>query len=150
WALLELARTPAARCAAAAVLPRLRPGRRGVRRGHRLAAHPDHPGVSGAVGAGPEPDLMTPEQDENAAIIQDLVAILPEVKEQVDDLDLVYEVAGAFALRLRFTTVRPTPPAGRSRGSRLPAPARQGSAASRAWGAPASSSGRVEPEWGTA
>ena len=44
---------------------------------------------------------MTPEQEENAAIIQDLVAILPEVKEQVDELDLVYEVAGAFAQRLR-------------------------------------------------
>ena len=38
---------------------------------------------------------------EDAAIIQDLVAILPEVKEGVGDLDLVYEVAGAFALRLR-------------------------------------------------
>jgi hypothetical protein len=38
---------------------------------------------------------------EDAAIIQDLVAILPEVKEEVGDLELVYEVAGAFALRLR-------------------------------------------------
>jgi hypothetical protein len=43
---------------------------------------------------------MTHRQ-EDAAIVQDLVAILPEVKEQVTDLDLVYEVAGAFALRLR-------------------------------------------------
>jgi len=43
---------------------------------------------------------MTLEQ-ENAAIIQDLLAILPEVKEEVSGLDLVYEVAGAFAQRLR-------------------------------------------------
>jgi hypothetical protein len=44
---------------------------------------------------------MTAEP-EDAAIIQDLVAIFPEVKEQVvGDLDLVYEVAGAFALELR-------------------------------------------------
>lgn len=43
---------------------------------------------------------MTTDQ-ENAAIIQDLLAILPEVKEEVTSLDLVYEVAGAFALRLR-------------------------------------------------
>jgi hypothetical protein len=43
---------------------------------------------------------MTHEQ-EDAEIIQDLLAILPEVKEEVTDLDLVYEVAGAFALRLR-------------------------------------------------
>ena len=44
---------------------------------------------------------MTPDQ-EDAAIIHDLVAIFPEVKEQVvGDLDLVYEVAGAFALCLR-------------------------------------------------
>ncbi len=33
--------------------------------------------------------------------MQELVAILPEVKEQVGDLELVYEVAGNFALRLR-------------------------------------------------
>ena len=65
---------------------------------------------------------MTPDQ-EDAAIIHDLVAIFPEVKEQVvGDLDLVYEVAGAFALCLRdlirtgrapdrrLTTVRQTPP----------------------------------------
>ena len=40
---------------------------------------------------------MTPEQ-EDAAIIHDLVAIFPEVKEQgVCDLDLVYEVGGACA-----------------------------------------------------
>jgi hypothetical protein len=43
---------------------------------------------------------MTPGH-EDAAIIQELVAILPEVKEEVGDLELVYEVAGAFALRLR-------------------------------------------------
>jgi len=43
---------------------------------------------------------MTLEQ-EDAAIIQDLLAILPEVKEEVSGLDLVYEVAGAFAQRLR-------------------------------------------------
>ena len=43
---------------------------------------------------------MTLEQ-ENAAIIRDLLAILPEVKEEVSGLDLVYEVAGAFAQRLR-------------------------------------------------
>src|SRR5262249_3061668 len=98
---LEPAGSPTVRRAAAAVLPRLRPDRRGVRRGHRLAAHPGHPGIAGAAGAGREPDRMTPEQEENAAIIQDLVAILPEVKEEVGDLDLVYEVAGAFALRLR-------------------------------------------------
>jgi hypothetical protein len=38
---------------------------------------------------------------EDAAIIHELVAILPEVKDEVGDLELVYEVAGAFALRLR-------------------------------------------------
>ena len=43
---------------------------------------------------------MTPDP-ENAEIIQDLLAILPEVREQVSVVDLVYEVAGAFALRLR-------------------------------------------------
>lgn len=44
---------------------------------------------------------MTPEP-EDAAIIRDLVAIFPEAKRQVvGDLDLVYEVAGAFALQLR-------------------------------------------------
>ena len=43
---------------------------------------------------------MTPEQ-EDAAIIRELVAIFPEVEEQATGLDLVYEVAGAFALCLR-------------------------------------------------
>ena len=43
---------------------------------------------------------MTPEQ-EDAAIIQELVAIFPEVREELTGPDLVYEVAGAFALRLR-------------------------------------------------
>ena len=43
---------------------------------------------------------MTLEQ-EDAAIIQDLLAILPDVKEEVSGLDLVYEVAGAFAQHLR-------------------------------------------------
>jgi len=43
---------------------------------------------------------MTPEQ-EDPEIIRELVAIFPEVKEQVTSLDLVYEVAGAFALLLR-------------------------------------------------
>ena len=38
---------------------------------------------------------------EDAAIIQELVAILPEMKDQLGDLELVYEVASAFALRLR-------------------------------------------------
>jgi len=43
---------------------------------------------------------MTPEE-ENAEIIGGLLAILPELKEEVTDLEPVYEVAGAFALRLR-------------------------------------------------
>src|SRR5215468_3563803 len=97
---LEPARTRGACGAAAAVLPRLRPARRGVRSGHGLPAHPGHPGAPGRARARGEPDRMTPEQ-EDAAIIRELVAIFPEVEEQATGLDLVYEVAGAFALCLR-------------------------------------------------
>jgi hypothetical protein len=40
-------------------------------------------------------------EEEDAAIMQQLVAILPEVKEGVvGEMDLVYEVAGLFAQRL--------------------------------------------------
>jgi len=69
---------------------------------------------------------MTPEP-EDAAIIRDLVAIFPEMKEQVGDLDLVYEVAGAFARRACPARIRR---ARRSRSTRVGQRARD----RRVWG----------------
>ena len=50
-------RSRAARRTTAAVLPRLRPGRRGVRCRHGVPPHPRHPGAAGGARAQPPPSL---------------------------------------------------------------------------------------------